>query len=557
MRVNLARCFAAILGLTVATPLFADFGQNGAGEYVAPNKWNSFNVPTATKPVTPATSSRPSTSTNILTTSKSKTPQPHYSTSTPADIHGSRLLLQAARSVRPVSHGDNVGPSQSSKPTGHPTPQPESLSTPLGSSETQYQDGYSAADPSMQQPSPFSEAISAPWSDCDPAPQTFACGPTRKPLNPWFAGSNLLFWNMAGGNYQRFTLSDAAPSNALLNTNSIAPNSAAGYDVFFGRYLDSGRYGISANYLNFNPGSQEATSQTPTIGDYRAAMPQWNQLSIDRDGAGPGLPENVYNIYDGAAAYRVRRDVNIQGIELNLACFGIMGASRIGPTGCCNSNPCGPNQCGPMSGLKRCLGLGSGFGYTAAGGALARPCTGCFQVITTQGFRWFQFKDDFQFASTDAYDGYVSPTDMFYNANVINNLYGYQMGGRLVYCLAPCLTAILGGKAGIYGNDVHAQQRIGTFTDDAYVTTDNTQRINSSTRNTVLAGLGEIDLGLGYRLNQAWTLNGGYRMLYATGVATSVGSIPREYFSVGPSTQTYANDSLLLHGAFIGAMFNW
>lgn len=572
MRINLGRCFATLMGLTVVTPAFADYGQSVTGDYVPPSKWNTFNAPgNSVLAPAPSIAARPTAYSPALTPTKTLAPQPHHSTSTPTDIRDPRILaqnLRNLRSVRPVSgHDGENAPSQPLPAPAYAVPQPESLDTPQGMPSNHFQDGYSVADPSVVQPSPLSQALSAPWSDCDPAPQTFACGPTRQPLSPWFAGGNVLFWNMADSGYQRFTLQDGAPGTTHLSTNDISPNSSVGYDVFFGRYLDCGRYGISANYLNFNPGSQEATAVTPAIGDYYAAMPHWNQISIDRDGAGGNPAQTVYDIYDDdAAAHRIRRDVSIQGIEINLSCFGIMGARRIAPASCgsaCGTGDCcGPNSgCGsgigrsPFAALKRCIG--GRYGYTTAGGPLERPCTGGVQVVTTHGFRWFQFRDEFQFASTDAYDGYVGPTDMFYDSNVTNNLYGYQFGSKLVYCLSPCLTANLGGKAGLYGNDVQVDQRIGTPTIDAYVTSDNTQRINTHVRDTVLAGLGEIDLGLGYRCNQAWTINGGYRMLYAGGVATSIGSIPNEYFTVGPSQQTYANDSLLLHGAYVGAAFNW
>ena len=43
VRVNLIRCFAILLGLSFASPVLADFGQDASGNYVAPSKWNHFN----------------------------------------------------------------------------------------------------------------------------------------------------------------------------------------------------------------------------------------------------------------------------------------------------------------------------------------------------------------------------------------------------------------------------------------------------------------------------------------------------------------------------------
>ncbi len=75
--------------------------------------------------------------------------------------------------------------------------------------------------------------------------------------------------------------------------------------------------------------------------------------------------------------------------------------------------------------------------------------------------------------------------------------------------------------------------------------------INTTDNDTVLAGLGELDLGLGYRVNNGFSINGGYRMLYASGVATSLGAIPGEYFTNTAAGKVSASDSLLLHGAYI------
>jgi hypothetical protein len=48
VRVNLVRCFAALLGLTTVSTAWAEFGQNSQGQYVPPKKWSNFQAaPTA------------------------------------------------------------------------------------------------------------------------------------------------------------------------------------------------------------------------------------------------------------------------------------------------------------------------------------------------------------------------------------------------------------------------------------------------------------------------------------------------------------------------------
>lgn len=525
MRVNLVRCFAILLGLAVVSPGFADFGQDATGAYVAPSKWSRFNSAPAT--AEPATSRIR----QIMVRQVSSNHLAQSPAAGPAE-------LPAPSAPTPQSGLPHVGQPYSGQPhAGLPkvssVPQPE--------------------------PSAFNAALSAPWTDCDPAPPMLSCAPARPALYPWFAGGNVLFWNMSNDRYQRFVVQSGSPTTTILSTDHVAPDTTAGYDVFVGRYLNCGQYGLSVNYLNFDPDAEESIARTAVIGDNYAAMPHWQEISIDRDGAGGGAAETVYDIFDDAAAHRVQRDVSIQSLELNLSCFGTTGARRM-PVACGSGcvTGCETGLGGrTLAGIRNALGLGRCVGYTNAGGPLARACNGGAQVINTHGFRWFQFEDEFEFASTDAYDGYVGPTDMFFDSNVTNDLYGYQFGSRVVYCLGSRLVANVGGKAGIYGNDVYVEQRIGTSSQLAYVNTDATQEIATSDRDVVLAGLGELDLGLGYRVSNAWTINGGYRMLYATGVATSIGSIANEYYAVAPSARVAADDSLLLHGAYIGAALNW
>ncbi len=515
MRVNLARCFAVLLGISLASPTLADFGQSGSGTYIAPGKWSRFNAE-ATSATPQAADSRSS--------SKSSTP---------------------ARTVSgPVSVNEPCLPAPPCEGDGYSVSTPDCLAAPQSVTRSN----------SVPQPAPsaFSAAISAPWAnDCDIHPQTITCGPSRLPLSPWFAGGNVLFWNMANTGYQRFVLQNGAPQNVLLSTRNVDPGYAAGFDIYGGRYFDNGRFGLGITYFNFDPASEQATAVDAVAPGNYAAMPQWQNLRVDRDGDPLTAADNVYDVYDNASAMRLTRNVGFQGIEADLFCFGLSGARRLTPL-------CGAGLgTGKLVQFLRGHGLGCGYGYTSSPGTLQSPCSGSLQLVTSQGFRWFQFKDSLEFASSDAADGYTGPTDLFYNSDVTNDLYGYQFGSRLLYCLGPRLNASLGGKAGIYGNDVYVQQRLGTLTTAAYVNGDPTQQIAVSDRDVVLAGLGELNLGLGYRINNAWTINGGYRMLYASGVATSVSSIPNDYQSVTNSASAYANSSVLLHGAYFGTAFNW
>ena len=177
--------------------------------------------------------------------------------------------------------------------------------------------------------------------------------------------------------------------------------------------------------------------------------------------------------------------------------------------------------------------------------------------MTSHGFRWFQANDELEFAyNIDGAGGYQA-TDLYQNIDVENNLYGYQFGSRLTYCLSKRMNLNIGGKFGLYGNDVSLRHRVGTRTAAAYRNGMPGDLISTESSDTVLATLGELDLGLGYRLNCAWSIRGGYRLLGLTGVATAWDSVPNTYATVADSGRVHADDSYILHGGYVGLEYNW
>ena len=195
-----------------------------------------------------------------------------------------------------------------------------------------------------------------------------------------------------------------------------------------------------------------------------------------------------------------------------------MGTQRVGSPAC--------GKCVP-----------DGYRFAGPNGSIARSCSNRVQVMTSHGFRWFQLEDAFELAANvDGTVGYQAE-DIYYNIDTENNLFGYQFGSRLSYCLTSKLNLGIGGKVGIYGNNVEMNQRIGTNTNVAYQTGIGAGAgdINTSVSDTVLSTLAELDLGLGYRLNNAWSIRGGYRMMAACGVATAPGSIVNDYSSLAAS----------------------
>lgn len=368
----------------------------------------------------------------------------------------------------------------------------------------------------------------------------------RPPLFPWFGGANLLFLEYENASCREVLVTDAQPGSSF-SYDLVNPGSALGYEAFIGRYFACGKYGFGISYFNFDPSNESLLITPAVLGDYRATISAYNQVSID-----PGTGVNtVYNHYDGAAAYRLQRDIDFQGIEANLFCFGLMGGLRSTPE--CAAPACD----GPSGKLGWLTGNSCGYGFGGAGRPLVRPSTGGLQVMASHGFRWFQVEDSLEFAANINGTAGYQADDLYHNIDVDNNLYGYQFGTRLTYCLFSRTNVNIGGKVGLYGNDIELRDRLGTETTAAYMTGDATQTVDSEYSETALATLSELDLGLGYRLCNAWTVTGGYRVLALTGVATAPSQFADQYTSALASRDVCATDSILLHGAYVGLNFNW
>ncbi|MEM9826989.1 MAG: BBP7 family outer membrane beta-barrel protein [Planctomycetota bacterium] len=399
--------------------------------------------------------------------------------------------------------------------------------------------------PSAEHASPYATAMQSNWGGVP------ACGPVnaRPDLYPWFGGANLLFLQLEGGKGMRIF------DNYPWTTSIADPDPSLGYDLTFGRYLGCGRYGLGITYFNWNPDDVSAVRDIPAGTPGSSMMPFYYGISYN-DGTG----ENTYEQHiDGSAAAgtglsgvaantvaataaRVNRDLQFQSIEANLFSFGLMGAQRHAYAGC-------PNV-GPLAGRHA-----DHYGFGGATGPLARSSGGRVRVMTSHGFRWFQAKDEIEYAyNVDGVGGY-GVNDLYDQFEVENNLFGYQFGSRLTYCLGRGFSANVGGKVGLYGNHVEARHYMGSLTTDAYVTGDNTNRINRRESDTVLASLAELDLGLGYNINQAWTFTGGYRLIGMMGVANAVDSYPNHFDHT--CLHIDADKSYLLHGAYVGLNFNW
>ncbi len=361
-------------------------------------------------------------------------------------------------------------------------------------------------------------------------------GMQRLPLRPCFGSLNLLLLNQASD-----TCRPIADGLGNFTTDVVSPDMTAGFDVEIGRYLRDGRFGLGVGYMLWDPQSAQVT-RTGAAGSITPAMPAYRDVTINVN----GFDDTVYNHAAGATGVRVTRDLFFQGIEANLYCFGLMGSQRVSRTGC--------NSAG-------CLGLGDRlcngcYGYGGASGPLTRPSSGRVRVMASHGFRWFQVKDRLDFDYDVNGNPGLQDGDIFECFHVENNLFGYQLGSQLTYCINACWSLNIGGKFGLYGNHAQLMHHLGSTT-TAYRTGAPADLIHTNSSSTSLASLGELDFGLGRRIGCAWTIRGGYRLYGITGVATAPDSITETYSSLAASGAVCPNDSIVLHGGYVGIDYNW
>jgi hypothetical protein len=164
------------------------------------------------------------------------------------------------------------------------------------------------------------------------------------------------------------------------------------------------------------------------------------------------------------------------------------------------------------------------------------------------GVRYFNLAEDFRY-STQSPGG--TPGWMDYFAGASNNMTGVQTGGDLWVCIIPGLHVGTEVKLGMYGN--HAQQltQIEAFSFVEPV-------IERETSDRV-AFVGDFNLTFLWKLNQNWTLRGGYMAMYTDGVALAA-----DNFNAGPpfvagqrTPFINASGDVFYHGLTAGVEWMW
>ncbi len=293
----------------------------------------------------------------------------------------------------------------------------------------------------------------------------------------------------------------------LMNSDDVDMDWAGGAEIRFGRNICCGIWSLEGTFWGLFPESggalwDDGLVSTPLIVD---------DIEFD-DGVNPAV--NGMDLFDRADAHRLWRKEQIYNLELNLIRHQL--------------ETCGPLNCD--------WGL---------------------------GVRWFHFDEEFEFASLD--EGFTwgeDPTrEAYLRDEVDNDLLGFQIGCNVSYQWNR-LKLFAAPTCGVFGN--HMQHEFIIYRGDGVVATPTVdsgmQGIASypvKSSETSVSFLSEIDIGLSYEFLPRWNAFGGYRVVYATGMALAENQIP-SYVIDTPELAEIDNDGdFVLHGAFGGVSYSF
>ena len=336
----------------------------------------------------------------------------------------------------------------------------------------------------------------------------------------WFGSVAALYMSRNEPN-RLWTTYDSSDNTNQLPTDAITQWGVGG-EVSFGRYFCCGAFAIEATYWGLE--SLNGYSSQSIAGG-TVSTP----LLVDANNNGitfGGVNGAVY--FDGAQEHIVRRENEIQNIEINLlgtpgiayGAYGAMGCGSCGGYGC---SSCG---CNPFS-----------LGWNL-------------------GVRYFRFEENFLFGSRNgATWGEAGGTNEAYlDDNCRNDLVGFQFGADFSYTMFGKWRVFAAPKLGIYNNHVqhyfNLRRGDGVVASAAPAGVTDTYPVSSS--EDALAFLSEIDLGLDWQVAPHWSVFLGYRVIFATGIALADNQIPTYVVDIPEIADIDTNGDLVLHGAFAG-----
>jgi len=357
------------------------------------------------------------------------------------------------------------------------------------------------------------------------------CAPPQYCYYPpcWFAGVYGLYMSRDHENQYMFSYDDAWESSQLTDSRDSNPGIMGGVEVRFGRFVNCGLNAIEAVYWGVIPDEGFTITRSSQVTGNLDGILNWDDLNYN------GSTAELW--VNGAVAHAVFRENEFHNVEVNLLQFN-NGVLSSGWGNCGTCNPCAPcDPCG--SGMP--FGTGYRFSWLA-------------------GIRWFHFRDSLTFAA-DTIDATFTraPEEIYYDIQTVNNLIGFQLGGRGQYGLTPQLSLDFGQKVGLFGNHTQHHSWIGGSAGTATVNNGpNAGRpFDVDAVKDDFSLLGEIYAGLSWNITPYWALSAGYRMVGVTGVALPTNQIYPDLRGLNDLENVDTNGSLILHGGYVGIEYGY
>jgi len=329
----------------------------------------------------------------------------------------------------------------------------------------------------------------------------------------WFATTSGLLMRRSDDDKLWVSFDQGDGSYHLLTTRHAELDLGGGFETRIGYAFCDGIYAVEGVYWGIFPGMQEANGYgANTVGGIATTILGLSNLTYDA-----GLGQQALTVFfNGAERHRIQRTSEFHNVEMN-----VLANTCVNP--CCDTN------------LR--------IGWLA-------------------GFRYMRYDDGFTYSTEPneiPFDG--DPEELHYDIGCENNLIGFQVGGRVDYCMTCALSGFIGAKFGVYGNHIsHRSVIVGSngfaiINDVASPFNGRDFNVNSNVNN--VSFLGEIDLGLDYQISRCWSATMGYRAVAATGVAHATRQVIRDDTGTDLNWvgDVNKNGSLILHGAFAGLEF--
>lgn len=344
----------------------------------------------------------------------------------------------------------------------------------------------------------YSSAMSAPWNRQNRILGAGGLASGNGGQSPWFGGVNGLIFFRNDADEVWLTYPQGNAGGRSLTTRSVDADPFGGVEVNVGRHMNNG-YAWMATYWGLFADQDSAWYD----GNPKVALPTLGRLTYDSN--------TVRHWMNNSYSHRVTVQDQFHNFEFNV----------LNPS-CCNG--------------------------------VCNSSTRRFNFLA--GFRYFKYNEDFHFGNTA---NLYPRDDLCYAIETENNLYGFQVGGMGNICLNNRWTFRPGTKLGIYGNHMTHYQRIYGQLGDATTKTgaSSGQAYNINSTKDGVSFLGELDLGMLYRFNNNWSANFGYRAVAVTGVAHTADQIPNNFADLDGVRRIDSNGSLILHGIYIGALYNF